>query len=115
MLRKVNVNNVKPIVTHFIVIHDFVFKIQSLDSVENTWINKIKSVYHSTPIHVFYLRGLNRLTVNGFFIFFIRMYGLFKLFKLTRHVFYKELHFSFQPQVAQKNLLCQRLRVAKFL
>ena len=66
MERKVNVNNVKSIVTQFIVIHDSVFKIQSLDNVKNISINKIKTDYHSMSIHVFYLRGLNWLIVNGF-------------------------------------------------
>ena len=50
--------------------------------------------------------------------FFIRTCGLLKrlkLFKLTTHVFYKELQFSFQPQVAKENLKFDRLKVAKFL
>ena len=55
MLRKVNVNNIKWIVTHLIVIHDFVFKIQSLDYEKNISINKIKTVYHFIPIHVVWM------------------------------------------------------------
>ena len=65
--------------------------------------NNITTNYHSIPIHVFHLRGLNGLIVNDF-CFLVRASGLLKLFKLTTHVFYKEQHFSFQPQVAKENL-----------